>query len=257
MDSGSDLNILGNHSHVQFLKRGYVLKKSPFQSAVSCSGAACKIIGQIKLPIWVDGKTIDLDFEVIPSVTDDFIFGIEFWQRSGLLSKIEGSISKFSLSEPGHIGIIHGSPVQNVNNSSNVNNNVNINNNVNNNENSTSVNNLKEVKEESSSCSSASKQKPLSCEQQKRLDLVVEKFKSISFEKKGLGRTHLVEYKIETSGEPIKQRFYRASPARQQIINEELDKLINLGVLEESSSPWASWSQRHQVVFVFALTVVS
>lgn len=231
LDSGSDLNILGNGSHVQFLKDGFVMEKSPFQSAFSANGMACMIIGRICLPVVVDGQTFSLNFDIAPSLTDHFIFGIEFWEVSGLLKKIEGLLTKFEPSENNHIGIVRGHPVNNsVNNSINCPVNSHVNNPV---KNTCYLENSVKAK-------SVSKQRPLSLEQQKKLDEVVGKFNSISFEQKGLGRTHLVNYKIETTGEPIKQRFYRASPARQQIINEELDKLIKLGVLEESSSPWAS-----------------
>lgn len=39
---------------------------------------------------------------------------------------------------------------------------------------------------------------------------------------------------------PIKQRYYPVSPYMQKIMNDELDKMIELGVVEPSSSGWSS-----------------
>jgi hypothetical protein len=56
-----------------------------------------------------------------------------------------------------------------------------------------------------------------------------------------LGRTHLVEHIIDTGDSPpIKQRYYPLSPARQKLVNEELDRMISLGVVEPSKSGWSS-----------------
>lgn len=55
-----------------------------------------------------------------------------------------------------------------------------------------------------------------------------------------LGCTDLVEHVIRTSAEPVKQRYYPISPALQKLVNEELDKMLRLGIVEPSSSPWAS-----------------
>lgn len=57
----------------------------------------------------------------------------------------------------------------------------------------------------------------------------------------GLGRTHLVEHVIDTGdAPPIKQRYYPMSPARLKIVNDELDKMLSLGVVEKSKSAWSS-----------------
>lgn len=56
-----------------------------------------------------------------------------------------------------------------------------------------------------------------------------------------LGYTTAVQHKIRViQTEPIKQRYYPVSPAKQAIINCELDKMLELGVIEKSSSGWSS-----------------
>lgn len=57
----------------------------------------------------------------------------------------------------------------------------------------------------------------------------------------GLGKTHLETHNIDTGKHPpIKSRYYPVSPAIQSLIDSEIDRMLNLGVIEVSSSPWAS-----------------
>lgn len=82
-------------------------------------------------------------------------------------------------------------------------------------------------------------QHQLSPEQVSRL----EKIKSLfpSSVDLGLGRTSFLKHKIDTGdAEPVKSRFYPVSPKVQELMNEELDRMISLGVIEESESPWNS-----------------
>lgn len=56
------------------------------------------------------------------------------------------------------------------------------------------------------------------------------------------GRTHLIKHEIELlpGTKPIKQRYYPVSPAKQQIIDSEIQKLLDADVIEPCNSPWAS-----------------
>lgn len=72
-------------------------------------------------------------------------------------------------------------------------------------------------------------------------DNIVEQFEEISTAKKGLGRTHLVTHRIDTQDAlPIRQRYYRMPPAKLKVVCEELDEMIELGVVEQCESPWSS-----------------
>lgn len=55
-----------------------------------------------------------------------------------------------------------------------------------------------------------------------------------------LGCTNLIEHKITTSSPPIKSRYYPVSPQMQRLIDLELDKMLQLGVIEKSTSGWSS-----------------
>eukprot|EP00644_Phytophthora_capsici_P019150 jgi/Phyca11/133060/e_gw1.310.9.1 len=55
------------------------------------------------------------------------------------------------------------------------------------------------------------------------------------------GRTHLLEFEIDTGGHPpIKQRPYRVSKAEGDVMEGEVQQYLDLGLIQPSSSPWAS-----------------
>lgn len=62
-----------------------------------------------------------------------------------------------------------------------------------------------------------------------------------SFVKNGLGRTNILCHDIDVGGHlPIKQRHYPVSPAVQKEMYDEIDRMIELDVIEESQSAWCS-----------------
>lgn len=72
----------------------------------------------------------------------------------------------------------------------------------------------------------------------KRLNIIVEDhFKA---QKGLLGRTDRAEHVIQTDSPPIKSRYYPVNPVIQAHIDTELEKMLELGVVEPSKSPWAS-----------------
>src|SRR5699024_8443394 len=56
------------------------------------------------------------------------------------------------------------------------------------------------------------------------------------------GPTQAVHHEIQPkpNAEPIKQRYRPQNPRRQEIINEEVDRMLTEGVIEPSTSPWSS-----------------
>ena len=59
-----------------------------------------------------------------------------------------------------------------------------------------------------------------------------------SYEKLGLGCTDILEHHIETGdAAPIKSRHYPLSPPRQEEAYQEIERLLSMGVIEESNSP--------------------
>lgn len=79
----------------------------------------------------------------------------------------------------------------------------------------------------------------LTYEQKFQLETVVKSLPD--YNQLGLGKTHLLEHCIDVGGaEPIKQRHYHISPAIQKEMYLELDRMLKLGAIEESQSPWCS-----------------
>lgn len=79
----------------------------------------------------------------------------------------------------------------------------------------------------------------LTTQQQKLLHNLVNNYLSEKDDGK-LGCTTVVEHKIETKSLPIKSRYYPVSPVIQKEIDKELNKMLELGIIEESNSPWSS-----------------
>ncbi|UYV76014.1 hypothetical protein LAZ67_13002151 [Cordylochernes scorpioides] len=65
--------------------------------------------------------------------------------------------------------------------------------------------------------------------------------KKIDANKSYLCTTSNVKHKIDTSdSRPIKQRPYRVSPVERRAIQSEVDKMIKMGIVQPSESPWSS-----------------
>lgn len=79
----------------------------------------------------------------------------------------------------------------------------------------------------------------LNVDQQRQLQEAVDLLPSS--ESEGLGRTDILCHVINTNdAQPVKQRHYPISPAVQKEMYSEIDRMLALGVIEESSSPWNS-----------------
>lgn len=73
------------------------------------------------------------------------------------------------------------------------------------------------------------------------VDNLVDQFREISMERKGLGRTSLMTHHIDTGDSPpIRQRYYRMSPEKQRILTQEVDEMLSLDVVEPCESDWSS-----------------
>ena len=51
---------------------------------------------------------------------------------------------------------------------------------------------------------------------------------------------HPIRHNIITEGRPIKQKFRRLDPKKLKAAKQEFKKLVEMGVLKRSNSPWAS-----------------
>ncbi|XP_052857197.1 uncharacterized protein LOC128265316 [Drosophila gunungcola] len=79
----------------------------------------------------------------------------------------------------------------------------------------------------------------LTTSQQEILKSVVALFPSFAIS--GLGKTSLISHTIDIGdAKPVKQRHFPVSPAVEKLLYEEVDRMLSLGVIEESDSAWSS-----------------
>ena len=79
----------------------------------------------------------------------------------------------------------------------------------------------------------------LSSEQKQQINVLLEQFQDIFTENPGL--TQLVEHKVQlTSKEPIRTKNYPIPYMMRDVIDEEITKMLDLGIIEKSESPYSS-----------------
>lgn len=79
----------------------------------------------------------------------------------------------------------------------------------------------------------------LNTDERSRLDAIIQLFPSS--DKEGLGKTTLLKHHIDVGdARPTKQRYHAVSPAIEQHMFAEVDRMLELDIIEESSSPWNS-----------------
>lgn len=72
-------------------------------------------------------------------------------------------------------------------------------------------------------------------------ELIDENRDLFAWDSKQLGRTSLVQHNIDVGDAlPIRKRWYRTSQVEKAFIGEEIDRMLQQGLIEKSKSPWAS-----------------
>lgn len=179
-------------------------------SVKTADGALQKVIGWISVNLTFKEKACPINLFIIPSLSHRLILGIDFWKKFNLLPSVVESVDLVDKS------ILNFRP---------------------------------SVLPELSKCPSEQNEKseskdtdeyyPLNFTQKQQLDAVILLFPN--FEHQGLGRTSLISHSIDVGeSKPIKQRFYPVSPAVEKLMFAEVDRMLALGVIEKSCSPWSS-----------------
>ena len=82
------------------------------------------------------------------------------------------------------------------------------------------------------------RQTHLTNEQKEAIYKIINKYPSITG-KKGLGKTNITEHNINTGdATPQKASMYRQPETHHRIVQEEVQSMLEKGVIEKSSSPW-------------------
>lgn len=201
LDSGSSTTILGNGSHEYLLAAGFQLDTVDNINFIAAGGNKLKSIGVLNLPVSFQDQTHTLKLFVVPGIKHSLILGMDFWRVFGLFPKYLDRIAYYKDSDT----ILAVTDV---------------------------------VPSESHNLCSY---EHLSAEEKLVADQMMSQFDEISYEKRGLGRTHLITHAIDTGdAAPIRQRYYRMSPEKQRILVEQLDEMLKEDVVEPCESPWSS-----------------
>ena len=208
LDSGASVSILGVGCRelVEKLK----VPISRFYSTIStASGQSQTVLGKVQLPIKFQDKTRQITFFLCPYLTQPVYFGVDFWKAFELAPTLfqncpNQSVSYMEVSELNHEKIVH------------------------------------DFASDKSTLETKLNPHDLSADQKSRLAKVQAEFNS--FEEHGLGRTSLEIHTIQLveGAQPVKDRHYPISPAVQEIVYNEVDNMLNLGVIEPCESPWSN-----------------
>lgn len=199
-DSGASLSILGNGSHLDFIKFGFEMQQTESSSCNVANGVIVQSIGYIFVPVTFNNVTQVIKFFVIPNIVTDVILGVDFWHAFRLAPELFDNIAYMKPPNK-YFNFCHAVGSEQVH--------------------------------------SIQSYDHLSPTQQELANAVVGKFKDISSEVKGLGRTSLVEHVIDTGDAiPIKTKQYPLSPEKRAILSSELDRMLKLDVVTPCESPW-------------------
>lgn len=214
LDTGANVTCIGSD-----LAKYDFSKLSAFSSSrtniKTADGTLQKTLGMLEVDVSFKDQTHRMNILVVPSLSQRLILGLDFWKVFKLAADIfESAIvldTSVDLHKTKDLSALSGTEFA-----------------------SQSISNIEQNSE-----SKVNTQYPLTPSQRQQLNAIIDLFPN--FEKDGLGRTSLIEHNIDVgSAKPIKQKFYPVSPAVERLMFQEIDRMLSLGVIEESSSPWSS-----------------
>lgn len=91
LDSGSSITILGNNSHLVFLKLGFTLSKSCPITVATADNHKTNSLGYIDLPLTFNDQTHIIRCHVFPDIHPSIILGVNFWKQFNLVPKLLNS----------------------------------------------------------------------------------------------------------------------------------------------------------------------
>lgn len=207
LDTGANISCLGADLALTNFSNfpNYTKCKSFVQTA---DGNSQSVLGWLDVEVTFKNQSHRMKFFIIPTISQRVILGVDFCKAFRLFDNIIGSVDLIS-SDKSFGSIINRPDL-------------------------TELNDILPADD-----NSGEQYYPLSEYQRSQLDTIISLFPN--FEKQGLGRTSLIEHKIDVGeSPPIKQRHYPVSPAIEKLMFKEIDRMLSLGVIEPSSSPWSS-----------------
>ena len=211
LDTGANISCIG----ADLAKTNF----SRFSNFVKCKsyvktadGQSQPVLGWLEVDVTFRNRTKVLKLFIIPSILQRLILGIDFWKTFELFPEFIGSVDILALDSFSNSPLIP-----------------------------TVLPEKPAVLSDSVKMSNSLDDciYPLTNCQRQQLDAVINLYPN--FEKQGLGRTSMIKHMIDVgNATPIKQRFYPVSPAVEKLMFGEIDRMLALGVIELSKSPWSS-----------------
>lgn len=208
LDTGASISCIGS----DFAKMNF----SSFSNFKKCrsfvktaDGKEQLVTGWLDVNITFKDQTRNLQLFIIPSIAHRLILGINFWNTFNLIPNIVESVDLVDLS------FIDSHLQSSVQGNSN------------------------KLSKQETTTTNDTIVYPLTETHKHQLESIIMLFPN--FERQGLGRTKLIRHEIDVGEtKPIKQRFYQVSPTVEKLMFAELDRMLELGVIEPSQSPWSS-----------------
>mgnify|MGYP005981860971 CR=1 FL=1 len=205
LDSGATHSIVGGEGLGLLDHLNLSIYESEASTVGTADGVQQQVVGYVYFPVTVDGISRTIKFWVVPSLKHSVIFGSDFCRQFGLAI----DFSSFSCTAQSKDSI-------------------------------RAVNRQDDILV--AAMQGIRSLQDLSPSQMSELQKVKNLFYELSWEKgTKLGRTTRTVHFIDTgNARPIKQRHHQISPYMLVHLNRELDKMLELGVVRPSSSPWSS-----------------
>ena len=200
--------LLGKNCRENIEKLGLDVQRH-FSSVKTAGGENFTIVGRVQIPVQYKGVEKSIEFYLCPNLQQEMYLGINFWRLFNLAPDILGPEPVNSLNDKCQLAEL-------------------------------CLDQASEYFGPPKVPGDKYNMHILTPIQEQRLDEVKSSF--LSFEKYGLGRTTVEKHSIKLieGAVPIKERHFPMSPAMQDIVYAELDKMLELGVIQESESPWSN-----------------
>ncbi|KAM8702075.1 hypothetical protein ACLKA7_001875 [Drosophila subpalustris] len=207
LDTGASVSLLGRGCRELVEELEWPVQ--PYASMVrTVAGASRPILGRVVLPVKYKERVEEIVFYMCPDLQQELYLGIDFWRAFEIAPDVLGA-PETSEGDPD----VSEATVAN-----------------------TDVTYYRDEDDVESD------PETWNLEERQVTQLEAVKREFLQFEKDGLGKTHLLQHRIQLieGTETVKDRHYPLSPAKQEIVWAEVDKMLQLGIIEESDSLWSN-----------------
>lgn len=232
IDSGANTSIAGQEG-IEILKAVNLKLDTTSNRSVATADTTKHMAGGIfHVPVEFKNDTKIIKFLAVPSLTFAFILGVDFWIKFNINLSLDKELRNWVCNGPDDYQKEPSVAQFQLNKTPSLD----------------AVNVISNYSEEDNVVQSENSEQSkgiipfdsLSKEQQEILNEVISLYQSLHTPGK-LGRTTLIEHDIVTGdAQPTFQRSYPVSPAVEKRLHAELDRMLSLGVVEPSISPWRS-----------------